>query len=372
MDLPEKGVRMKHLNRLTHLVALTVIFVAGCVSQQPQERKEATFTLLHQSNRYGTVTPCGCHANPNGGLDREANAVRMIRQEGQPVFYVDAGNTFVPRSRKLAPEFYADRASAVVDMLNVTGVDVLAPGPTDYELGTQKLIEIAARAKFPFLSTNIHDKDGKTLFQRYVIVEKNGLKIAFVSLTPKEKVSDPRLKVEDPIASVEALMSELSAKSDLIVGLSHLESAADEALAKNTGINIIVGSDPSVSVHRAFWANQGKTLVVDTSDQGQKLGRLDLNLVVPFEGFYSEAAIQENRQVLSQLESEVALKPGNSAVNESLNNFKKTSLLTPLKGGSKYEHGLVELDETRFGKKNQVSTLIISEANRLKKKAVSE
>lgn len=351
---------------------ILLLVLSSCVSKRVTETKDSSITLLHTSNRYGLVTPCGCSAGPIGGLDREANAVGYIREEGRGVFYVDSGNAFVPRKLESKIGYYQEKALAIVDMFNVSGLDALAPGPLDYELGVDSLIAASKRAKFPFISTNVKDKDGKTLFQPYVILERQGVKIAFVSLTPVGKVSDPRLKVEDPIATISSLMNELRSKADLIVGLSQMESAKDQELVNaETGINIIVGTDPGIALDRPNWGSKGQTLLVDTSDQGKKLGRMDIELKLPFKGFFSVSEIDGNKFTLGYYEQ--SLKKGsNEALQARYDELKKTGLFAPIEGGSTYEHGLLELDEKRFGKKNQITRMIIAEAKRLQKKAISE
>lgn len=310
------------------IAMVVVVLLSGCVSKRVVEEKQVAMTLLHQSNRSGVVSPCGCHANPIGGVDREANAVRMIRAEGQPVFYAEAGNSFVPRARKAGLEHYADKAPAIVDMLNETGIEVLAPGPTDLNLGVETLRKLQARAKFPFVSTNVKDKDGKSLFESYVILEKKGLKIAFVSMTPPERVSDPRLKVADPVTAIQDIIGTLREKADIVVALSQLEAKRDEDLINTLGVEVIVGADPLVAVNRALPGKGDKTLLVDGADQGQKIGRLDLNLALPFKSFGPDS--------------------------------------------SRFEHGLVELDEKRFGAKNNLSKLVEREVQRQHKKALGE
>lgn len=355
------------------LAMAVAVVLTGCVSQKPAEKQSASLTILHQSNRSGAFTPCGCHANPNGGMEREYTAVNLVRESGRGVFYVDAGNTFVPLQRKAKVTHYANQAPAIVEMLNLSGLDVLAPGPQDYEMGVDTLINLAAKAKFPFLSTNIQDKDGKSLFQRYVILERQGVKVAFISLTPGEKISDPRVKVTEPVAAAQAVIQELKGQVGMIVALSQMGSEKDEALSQNFGAQIIVGADIVASGHRTYRGTSAQTVVMDTGTDGQMLGRMDLELQTPFQGLYSPFSIQLDQKELASLEkSKAKANPKKAeAVQREIDTFKKYAQLDVIPGGTRYEHMLIELGES-FKGKNPVSEVIAAEAKRLKQKAAAE
>ena len=296
----------------------------------------------------------------------------MIRKENRSLFYVDAGNALVPKERKLPTSYYYEKAETLIGMLNAMGLDVFAPGPHDFELGSEKLKALSKQAKFPFVASNVKDKGGNALFERYVILERKGLKVAFISLTPVEKMSDPSVRVDDPKDTAIALAKEIGSDADIIVALSQMESARDEKLVNELPVQIIVGADPAIAVHRAFWGKDGRALLVDTSDQGQMLGRLDADLKIPFQGFYSNEDIKQNLARLDYFEKKSVLNPKDEALKSSISNFKKTAQLSPIPGGSFYEHGLIELTEKRFGKKNQLSKAIADEAKRLRKKALGE
>ena len=63
------------------------------------------------------------------------------------------------------------------------GYHAIGIGDDDLSLGKKFLVELSKTFNITFLSSNVIDEEsGKTLFQRYIIKEVNGLKIGIFSL----------------------------------------------------------------------------------------------------------------------------------------------------------------------------------------------
>jgi 2',3'-cyclic-nucleotide 2'-phosphodiesterase/3'-nucleotidase len=122
----------------------------------------------------------------------------------------------------------------VVAFMNAVGFDAMVLGNHEFDWGLDVLKERVAQAAFPLLAANIVDKDtGRRagLVPPYVILEKQGLKIAVVGLiTPDTAVTTNPRNVEnyrfaDPAAALEALLPELKAQgAAVVVALCHLAS----------------------------------------------------------------------------------------------------------------------------------------------------
>ena len=87
---------------------LLIVLVGGCAAVPPRQQPSANtkLTLLYQSNRWGEMEPCGCQSNPNGGVDREANALQRQGQLG----------IWVPLLGQEAAQIGAGRALRPTDM----------------------------------------------------------------------------------------------------------------------------------------------------------------------------------------------------------------------------------------------------------------
>ncbi len=355
---------------LAAIVTLGVL--AGCVSQPTRIPPQRTvFTILHESNRQGVVEPCGCEGNPFGGIDREKNAVDLFRKEGNALFYVDSGNAFFAKSAKASQVRSLHKAKDLVGILNLIGLDVVSPGPFDYAAGIDSLQKLSKEAQFPFVSTNVLDNSGKTAFAPYALIEKKGLIIAFVSATPS--VSEKTGYVAKPVDSVlPQTIQELRKKSDVVVLLSQMGIDQDEKLAKALDVDIIVGADLSHSSNTAFSLQHGKTLLVDTSSYGYRLGKLDVDLRLPFQGFSSPKAIEQNLAIIQGAEKIARANPKDKSKQEYVADLKAKFQIVAIPGGSDYQHGLIALDKKRFGTPNEISKLIQQSKKQTRLRSLSE
>jgi 2',3'-cyclic-nucleotide 2'-phosphodiesterase (5'-nucleotidase family) len=355
--------------------AVVAIWLTGCASQSSVvsagEKGTKKVTLLHQSNRYGVLEPCGCHEAPYGGIDREANAVKDFRQEGRTVVYVDAGNLFARKPLLLKKDLLQRKAEFLTRVLGDMKLDAFAPGPGDYALDVAFLKKMQAKAQFPFVSTNVLGSDGKPIFDPFVVRERDGIRFGFLSLTPAKAMQGSGLKVEDPEATLKKWLPILQTKADFIVLLSQLGNGVDETLAKTEkDIRVIVGADESFSSEKAYWFDKGQTLVVNTADQGHRLGRLDIELQLPFKGFTSPEVIRDNQDNVRYVREDLAKSKGNKGLQSYLDRFLVTAQLAPIDGGSLYQHRLVPLDPEHFGKPNEVTQLLASEKDKVHNDAV--
>lgn len=361
---------------------LSVLFLlVSCAGKQPlssgdlttdSASKHGMLTLIYLSNRYGSLEPCGCKINPYGGIDREANAVRSIRKEQKNVLYVDAGNAFLSPKAKGGLEHHKQKAETITEILNQMGLDAFAPGIQDLELGVDFLKALAAKAKFKFVSTNIVGADGKPLFAPYLIEEKAGLRIGIISITPPTELADKSLKIQNPKEALANAMTEIKGKADVVILLSQLKNTESEALVKDfPEVSIVVGGDPNLATDKAFWWNAGKTLYVDSSNEGHLLGRLDLDLYTPVKGFSSYAIIQENLASIKELEEKIAKEP-NETLQNALKNLKEKSPLEAIPGGSGYANQLIRLDAKNFGSPNDITKLLRQEKERVRQRALKK
>ncbi len=74
------------------------------------------------------------------------------------------------------------RGEAITDLMNALQYDVAIPGNHEFDFGMEQFLSIAQKAEFPYISCNFV-KDGKLVFDPYIIKEVNGKKIAFIGVT---------------------------------------------------------------------------------------------------------------------------------------------------------------------------------------------
>jgi 2',3'-cyclic-nucleotide 2'-phosphodiesterase / 3'-nucleotidase len=126
---------------------------------------------------------------------------------------------------------YIDTANinVVADMLNHLGYDAATVGNHDIETGHRVYDKVRSEYKFPLLAANAIDlKTGKPYFKPYVIIKKDGLRIAVMGLiTPSVPQWLPPflykgIRFDGMVETARKWMPEIKKeKPDIIVGLFH-------------------------------------------------------------------------------------------------------------------------------------------------------
>jgi 2',3'-cyclic-nucleotide 2'-phosphodiesterase (5'-nucleotidase family) len=359
--------------------SVVALALAACTSVSKTENPASSalkspLTILYQQGREGQLEPCGCHSAPYGGIDRELNAVRAIRAANSKVLFVDAGNLFAPIKSKTSPDMLRMHGEALVGALNEMGMNVYGPGPADYALGLKWLREIQAKAKFKFVATNVVDAKGATAFAPYEIIDVGGVPVAVFAVLEEKTKLGSGLKVTNPVAALTKAMAETSSKAQLTVVLSSLgKHSKDRQLAQELpGINVLIGNDPDLTMQNAD--PRGATLLTDGHRFAYFLGKLDIELMTPIKGFYSDAGLKVNQNALTGYEA--ALKNQTSPqrraeLEAKVAEFKKNEMLTAPAGASKFENVLIALSEQAYGQKNELTAVIEAEKNRTRDAAIN-
>ena len=170
---------------------------------------------------------------------------------------------------------------------------------------------MAQRAKFPFISSNIIDKEtGKPAFKPYIIREMNGLRIGIISLISKD-VLDKRkgqaleeFGLQDPYLTAETIVAELRDQTDFIILLSHQGHQANRQFAKRVrGINIIVGGHTGVPLYNPHVVNE--TLILQNSAYGRNIGSIDIEFSNGKVSFANADIMKSLRETLRGVEKKI-------------------------------------------------------------------
>ena len=104
---------------------------------------------------------------------------------GRDSFLIDAGNALFDSNQinpdNLSIENKRFKARNFVKTLEFLGQDVVNIGSNDFKGGVDFLINITESSSVNFISANLYDKSSnELLFKPYHILQKHGLKIAYI------------------------------------------------------------------------------------------------------------------------------------------------------------------------------------------------
>jgi 2',3'-cyclic-nucleotide 2'-phosphodiesterase/3'-nucleotidase/5'-nucleotidase len=163
-----------------------------------------------------------------GGLSRAATALETLRARYPGmVVLVDAGDllqgnpfaTYYGRIDQRQP-------NPMVDALNALQYDAVTPGNHDFDFGVDFLRRAAAQATYRYVSGNVYDSAGASLFPQTVIVQRGPVKVGVTGFTTPGVMLWDRAQLAGKAnvrrigASAPAALAQL-AGADLKVVLTH-------------------------------------------------------------------------------------------------------------------------------------------------------
>ncbi|WP_213994667.1 5'-nucleotidase C-terminal domain-containing protein [Arsukibacterium sp.] len=370
------------------VVAMSIGAVtAGCSSQlAPDRNSDQTdslrLTLVHINDTHSQfdATPAkvrGPDGEPLytfiGGHPRLLSKAQALQQQatdnGDASLFLHGGDAF-----KGSAYFELFEQTINIDILNRMGIDAMALGNHEFDIGLTKLADFAANINFPLLAANVETAAEPVLadvanFKRYQLFTVDG-----TELTPVAGVSDAAgktivavfgLALEDmrsmvPETGELVFASEVAAAQNTvnylqaqgithIIALTHLGHQRDVALARQVnGIDAIVGghSHSLLGDFRQWYLGQqapyaelianpdgiGQTCIVQAGQFAQAVGAAEL--IFDRAGRLSQCA-GENTLLASRDYFSLALRSENSRIPQAeqqktenyINQLQRTAII---------------------------------------------
>jgi 2',3'-cyclic-nucleotide 2'-phosphodiesterase (5'-nucleotidase family) len=238
-----------------------------------------SITILHVNDVHGALYPRSEEGGEVGGV---ANLVGLIerKRDAAPgaVLLLDAGDafqgTFVSNS---------SRGQAMVEVMNLAGVDAFALGNHEFDWGVETLQARMGQASFPVLAANLETDAGATPegVSPYVILQAGDVRVGVLGMTYHDLQTIVRasaiegLRSTPPVEAVRRYLPEVKEQSDLAIVLSHLGFEGDQALARAVPeIPLIVGGHSHGAPRGGYQV--GDTTLAYAGANGQYLGEVVL------------------------------------------------------------------------------------------------
>ena len=236
-------------------------------------------TILHSNDLHAHLLP---DDRDNGGFARLATEVRRQKAQCAACLYLNAGD--LVQGTPVSTLFHG---TPIYQIANLLGIDVSTLGNHDFDYGWRRTQEFFRIARFPIVSANIVDADGKTMTRPYVIQTVGGIRVGIIGAILGDLVGTVITK-EDAgpwhtlpvVETVRKYAAEIRDRTDLIVVLGHIhdESEVNEILKQVPDVSVVVAGH-SHEGYPAMMNVDGRVAVLVRS-YGAQLGRLDLKLDV--------------------------------------------------------------------------------------------
>ena len=152
---------------------------------QPAEPAEPAAPIEKNGEVYILYTSdIHCGIDKGFGLAGLQQVRDTLEAQGYTTILVDDGDAIQGE-----PIGTLSEGEAMIELMNALHYDVAIPGNHEFDYGADRFLELVEVAEFPYISCNFNHL-GELLFDRYVLVEAAGLKIAFVGITTPKTIGD--------------------------------------------------------------------------------------------------------------------------------------------------------------------------------------
>ncbi len=218
-----------------------------------------------------------------------ATLIEESEAEGSNVLYFDAGDTLHGQ-----PIATSVRGESITEILNATGADAMTLGNHDFNYGLDRLIELSEMLDLPIIASNVYYKDtNEHIFNDYYVFEIDGVKIGVFGLATPEtetKTNPNNIKnvtFADPTTEAERVTKILKEEEnvDVVVSLAHLgvDESTEEKLRSIYVAEAVDDIDIMIDGHSHTVLEDGEmhgdTLVVQTGEYGENIGKLSFDVV---------------------------------------------------------------------------------------------
>lgn len=182
-----------------------------------------TINIIHTNDMLGKYYP---NNDSTGGMPYISTIIKQLKTKYPDSFLIDIGDTVYNPPYDKEHHF-----KPMVKIMNTLKYDIATTGNHEYQYGVNTLVnEYVKQANFKVLNSNILDKSTNKLPEGiipYTIIEKNGIKIAFISVCTTELATsaNPHVgkdTIKIPINQIlKELIPKIKSQSNIVILLAH-------------------------------------------------------------------------------------------------------------------------------------------------------
>jgi sulfur-oxidizing protein SoxB len=253
---------------------------------QAQDGKRVTllyFTDTHaQLETHPEYVPGGSpEIQMMGGYARLKTAIEQERRNRDGAcFLLDGGDEF----QGSGPAAWSE-GEVVLEPLKAFGLDAFVPGNWEAAYGPERFKQTMSRLNCPVICYNLHDEaSGERLFRPSIIIERDGVKAAFVGITDvgaSRRQPPVQFRGMDTrrIEGLRDFIKDLRAREqpDLVVAISHTGLSISRQMAREIQeLDVVLSAHTHERTMREIM--EGQVIVIEPGCFGSFLGRLDIVL----------------------------------------------------------------------------------------------
>jgi len=181
------------------VIVIAVIVVAGAAGVYFAARPRGTpLRILYTSRLSGTLGTFDKEGVTYGSAGRIAALVERLRTPNTIV--VDNGEFCMPAAE--GTEAFGELLTrGMVRAMEAWGVEAANVGFLEQLVGKKAMLALEKEARFPLVSASLVDSEtGEYVFEPFTIIERGGLRVAFVGLIDDSTIAGARSEKEEALA----------------------------------------------------------------------------------------------------------------------------------------------------------------------------
>ena len=268
-------------------LALVMVLALAIPAGATETEQDLTghIVILHTNDVHGAI----------GEYAKVAALKQAYQAAGAYVLLADAGD-FIQGD----PTVSASQGKTAIELMNLAGYDVAAPGNHEFDYGYPNLKTLAGEADFPILAANVRYDNAAALGDQTAFTTTDGKKIGIFGLDTPETATKAHpdkikgvsfLAAQEMFDCAQAQVDALKADGcDYIICLGHLGIDAEstgnrsiDLLEKVTGIDVFIDGHSHSTLEEIKEATNGTGKVGDTvlTSTGTKLANVGMVDISP-------------------------------------------------------------------------------------------
>lgn len=276
------------------LAATAITLGLSSCSDTPEtseKQEETTITILQTADIHGYLNPHEELFVENGepvfrqagGLAHIKTLVNEVRKENpNGTVFVDGGD-FIQGSG----ESMRSKGAIFSSIVALMQYDVIIPGNWEVIYGKESMLSVMNQYNTSVIAANMNHTDDSPLFPPYKVIERQGIRMAFIAYNDPEvpERQNPSFSKGIHFTEVEQTLQSLiqtvrkKEKADLVFLVTHLGISKQLMLSNNPaakGVDFILGNDTHERIRKPIQGKYAK--VVEPGAFGSFIGRLDVTL----------------------------------------------------------------------------------------------
>ena len=249
-----------------------LLLLAGAACAQAALRQ---LTILHTNDLHAHLLPSD---RGEGGFAQLASVIRREREHCTDCLLLNAGDLV-----QGSPVSTIFRGAPVYEIANLFGFDASNLGNHEFDYGWQTAEKFIGMARYPMVCANVVGANGRPMAKPYVILEKNGLRVAVIGAMMEDLagMETPKMLGEwhvlPVLETVRRYAAEVRGRSDVIVLVAHIGRREERDVLRHLPeVAVSITGHDHEGMRTAM--QQGKRLVVRVRGYGEELGRLEMRV----------------------------------------------------------------------------------------------